>query len=89
MNWEIKYSRESVKFLIKNNLKERDLDTSLSKAINKFRGKNINIDIKKMKGDWIGFYRLREGKIRIIFSIDFEMQSIYVDRIDFRGDIYK
>lgn len=42
-----------------------------------------------MKGDWDGFYRLRSGKIRIILSIDVDKQVIYVERIGFRGDVFK
>ena len=42
-----------------------------------------------MKGEWKGFYRLRIGKIRIIFNINFENEQIYIDRIDFRGDVYQ
>jgi len=42
-----------------------------------------------MKGEWKDFFRIRVGKIRIIFKIDFENKRIFVDRIDFRGDVYK
>jgi len=42
-----------------------------------------------MKGDWNRYYRLRIGKKRIIFSINFDKQSIYIDKIDYRGDVYK
>jgi mRNA interferase RelE/StbE len=47
------------------------------------------LDIKKMKGDWEGFYRLRIGKIRIIFSVNFELSQIRVYTIGTRGDVYK
>jgi len=47
------------------------------------------LDIKKMKGDWEGFYRLRIGKIRIIFSVNFELSQIQVYTIGTRGDVYK
>jgi mRNA interferase RelE/StbE len=49
------------------------------------KGEIISIDVKKMKGKWKGFYRLRDGKKRIIFQINFEEHKIYLDRIDFRG----
>ncbi|CAN2042629.1 mRNA interferase RelE/StbE [Candidatus Magnetomoraceae bacterium gMMP-15] len=43
--------------------------------------------IKRMIGEWSGYYRLRLGNIRIIFWIDNDV--IYVDYMGSRGDIYK
>ncbi|MDJ0731423.1 MAG: type II toxin-antitoxin system RelE/ParE family toxin [Crocosphaera sp.] len=48
-----------------------------------------DLDIKRMKGNWEGFYRLRIGKIRVIFTIDLTSGNIEVYRIGFRGDIYQ
>lgn len=42
-----------------------------------------------MKGDWDGYYRINIGKIRIIFSTDINNEELYVERIGYRGDIYK
>ena len=42
-----------------------------------------------MKGDWQGFYRLRVGKNRIIFKVDFDLKGITIFAIGARGDIYK
>ncbi|MFB2893304.1 type II toxin-antitoxin system RelE/ParE family toxin [Aerosakkonemataceae cyanobacterium BLCC-F50] len=36
------------------------------------------LDIKKMKGDWEGFYRLRIGNIRIVFLVDLESAEIEI-----------
>jgi mRNA interferase RelE/StbE len=47
------------------------------------------LDIKKMKGDWAGYYRLRIGDIRVIFSVDEKTGNIDVYRIGSRGDVYK
>lgn len=47
------------------------------------------LDIKQMKGDWAGFYRLRVGKVRLIFTIDIETCQIDVYGIGNRGDVYK
>ncbi|MBI4946892.1 MAG: type II toxin-antitoxin system RelE/ParE family toxin [Bacteroidetes bacterium] len=89
MNWQIDFSKVSVKFLEYNKITDDIIISHLLRVIKKFRGENISIDLKKMKGEWKGFYRLRIGKIRIIFKIEFQNQQIYIDRIDFRGDIYK
>lgn len=44
---------------------------------------------KQMVGDWAGYYRLRLGDIRIIFWYEEESDTVYVDYIGARGDIYK
>ena len=46
-------------------------------------------EIKRLTGDWKDFYRIRKGKIRIIFTINYESKRLYIDKIDFRGDVYK
>jgi mRNA-degrading endonuclease RelE of RelBE toxin-antitoxin system len=33
-------------------------------------------------------YRLRIGKIRVIYEIDFKKNILYIYDIDFRGNIY-
>ncbi|MBP5975424.1 type II toxin-antitoxin system RelE/ParE family toxin [Brasilonema sp. CT11] len=47
------------------------------------------LDIKKMKGNWEGFYRLRIGKNRIIFIVDIDSRDIEIYTIGARGDVYK
>ncbi|KAM3098993.1 type II toxin-antitoxin system RelE family toxin [Phormidesmis sp. 146-35] len=47
------------------------------------------LDIKQMKGKWEGFYRLRIGKVRLIFTVDIASGDIEVYVIGNRGDIYK
>jgi mRNA interferase RelE/StbE len=49
----------------------------------------VELDIKKMKGDWAGYYRLRLGNIRVIFKVDGNSGNIDVYRIGSRGDVYK
>ncbi|OFY67039.1 MAG: hypothetical protein A3H98_08965 [Bacteroidetes bacterium RIFCSPLOWO2_02_FULL_36_8] len=61
----------------------------LSQSIKKLQGENTNVDLRKMKGEWDGFFRIRTGKIRIIFKINFPIKQIYIDQIDYRGDVYK
>jgi mRNA interferase RelE/StbE len=48
-----------------------------------------DLDIKQMKGEWKGFYRLRVGKIRLIFSVSNDSDDIEVYVIGARGDVYK
>lgn len=55
----------------------------------KVKGENINIDLKKLAGNWIGYYRLRKGKLRIIFEVKKAEKTLFVEEVDFRGDVYK
>jgi mRNA interferase RelE/StbE len=89
MKWKIEISKASQKFIKKNNIHDADIILYLRKAIHRLQGKEEKVDIKKMRGEWKDYFRLRVGKIRIIFKIDFEHRKIFVDRIDFRGDVYK
>jgi mRNA interferase RelE/StbE len=42
-----------------------------------------------MRGEWEGFYRLRIGKIRLIFAVNLAAGDIEIYAIGSRGDIYK
>ncbi|MDB9495601.1 type II toxin-antitoxin system RelE/ParE family toxin [Spirulina major CS-329] len=46
------------------------------------------LDIKKLKGELKSFSRIRVGKMRIIFQIQTEAETIFVYDINFRGNIY-
>jgi len=89
MNWQIDFSINSLKFLKKNNLKENFIIEEVKLVLRKFKGENININVKKLKGEWKGFYRIRSGKIRIIAEFQFEQNRVYIEEIDWRGNIYK
>ena len=89
MKWRLDFSRDSLRFLTRNNLKEDFVINIIKLALRKFAGENINIDIKKLKGDWEGFYRIREGKLRIIVEFQFEDFRSYIEKIDWRGSAYK
>lgn len=46
------------------------------------------LDIKRLKGNWQGFFRIRAGQIRIIITIEIRDDRIYVYDICFRGSAY-
>lgn len=46
-------------------------------------------DVIHMVGEWIGYRRIRFGSYRVIFFYDEQGDTIYVDHIGPRGDIYK
>lgn len=55
MNWRIDFSADSLKFLTRNNLKEDFIIAKIKLAFRKFKGENVNINIKKLRGEWEGF----------------------------------
>jgi len=46
------------------------------------------LGIKHMAGEWSGYSRIRIGNFRIIFWFDKSQDTIFVDHIGPRGDIY-
>ncbi len=92
MNIRILYSKKAEKFLKKNSdiINEDEVDRLLSLSARViFNKEKLNIDIKKIKGSKLHLFRVRKGKIRIIFTIvKNEIVILNVDDIGFRGDIY-
>ncbi len=89
MNWKIDFSKDSLKFLEQNNLKEVLIIDKIKLVLQKFKGETVNVNIKKLGGKWEGFYRIRSGKLRIILEFQFETCRVYIERIDWRGSAYK
>ena len=46
-------------------------------------------NVKHMVGEWAGYYRMRVGKLRVIFWYDPNDDAVYIDHIGPRGDVYK
>ncbi len=66
------------------------LDPSFRKAIKKvILREQTNINIQKMKGQWKGFYRIREGDLRLIIRFEVDKRAVLIYRIGWRGDVYK
>ena len=89
MSWSIDLSKDADKFLNKNQHLKDDLISEAKKLISKLNGETVNINFKKLSGIWDGYYRIRKGKIRIIVYLNYLKKVVYVDTIDFRGDVYK
>ena len=90
----VRFRKQAIKFLEKSNPQEIENIRSSIKLINvAIEEQGIipftELDIKKMKGDWKGYYRLRIGKNRVIFTVDFDSKDIVIYAIGARGDIYK
>ena len=89
MNWRVDFSSRSLKFLAQNHLSEDFIVAEIKLALKKFQGEDINVNIKRLKGEWEGFYRIRSGKLRVIVEFNFELRQAYVEAIDWRGNVYK
>lgn len=89
MTWRVDLSKDAEKFISRNELTLDEVHELVGRAIRYFRGEDINIDIKKLKGSWKGFYRVRTGRIRIIAEFNFENSVVFVEEIDWRGNAYK
>ncbi|MDX1978143.1 MAG: type II toxin-antitoxin system RelE/ParE family toxin [Pseudanabaenaceae cyanobacterium bins.68] len=90
----VKFRKEALKFLQKLSSEESvRVQTQLRQILLSIEQKGLipfsELDIKKMRGDWEGFYRLRIGKIRIVFLLNIYSGDIEVYTIGFRGDVYK
>ena len=88
MKWKIEYSKEAKKFIDEQNIWD-GVRSGMRKFLQRMKGKNVNIDLKKLVGNWKGYYRIRIGKIRVIFDVSKESREIFVEKVDYRGKVYK
>lgn len=85
---EIKYSKAALKFLAKA---DKSTVKRIREAIQGLTHNPPEGDIKIMQGFSDNRHRLRVGKYRIIYkySVDNEIEIVYIINIGSRGDIYK
>jgi mRNA interferase RelE/StbE len=89
----IRFRKKAIKFLEKANPEDvENIREQLNQIAIALEEQGIipftELDIKKMKGDWEGFYRLRIGKNRIIFTVYIDSRDIEIYTIGARGDVY-
>jgi len=93
MEWRIRIHRKALKFLEK--LQEHERKRIVEKLVNLVESLErgflpyARLDVKKLKGKWEGFLRLRVGNIRIIFKIDVDRKEVFIYHIHYRGHIYQ
>ena len=90
----VKFHKQAIKFFHKANPEDvARIQGQLSQLLIAVEEQGIIpftvLDIKKMKGKWEGFYRLRVGKIRVIFTVSLDSTDVEIFTIGPRGDIYK
>ena len=89
MTWLVNFSAQAEKFLEQQRISKDGIYELIRKALMKFRGEQINVDLKKLGGEWEGFHRIRKGKVRIIAEFNFDNTSVFIEVIDWRGSAYK
>jgi len=93
MEWRIKYHRDAKKFLEKLDKNRRRLILDRLEELKRYLQDGIipirRLDIKKLRGKWEGFLRIRVGEFRIIVKIDPSTRIIYVYHVHLRGEVYK
>ncbi|NES18785.1 MAG: type II toxin-antitoxin system RelE/ParE family toxin [Symploca sp. SIO3E6] len=90
----VKFHKQAIKFLQKANPEDVDrIQVQLNQLLLAVEEQGIIpftfLDIKKMKGEWEGFYRLRVGNMRVIFTVSLDSADIEIYTIGLRGDVYK
>ncbi len=91
MDWKIIFSKSAVRDIdiLEPSDKEK-ISRILSKLLRFLElGKLPRLDIKKMRGKWRGFLRLRTGDLRIIFRLMKEEKLIFVVRVGKRKKVYR
>ncbi|HYN44964.1 MAG TPA: type II toxin-antitoxin system RelE/ParE family toxin [Candidatus Limnocylindrales bacterium] len=88
MTFEINIKEKSLIFI--SSLQKNDRDR-LKEAILVLKEDPIpikSLDITKLKGEK-NTYRIRKGKLRIVYEVIWEQKLILIHRVDFRGHVYK
>ena len=88
MKWKVSYSKEAKNFIETYNI-WNEVRNGIRKFFQKMKGEDVNINLKKLVGNWEGYYRIRIGKMRLIFKVHKENKEIFVEKVDYRGDVYK
>ena len=93
MNLEIQYLKKADKFFIKNSStlsKEKSKELIIKSVKKILQNEDTNVDVKQLKGNLQKYYRIRSGKVRILFElIDGQITvTAIVNDVNFRGNVY-
>ncbi|MGD9974452.1 MAG: type II toxin-antitoxin system RelE/ParE family toxin [Desulfatirhabdiaceae bacterium] len=77
----------AAKYLKKLSKDEKEKIRQTLRKLENYPGKISGI--KYMKGEWEGFRRMRIGVFRVIFWYEEMEDTVYIDHIGPRGDLYK
>ena len=87
MKWKIEYSRRAYKFIEKHKIHD-EIKKVVVNFLRMIKGEPVKVDVKRLKGEWKDYLRIRKGKLRIILKVEWKRKTILVEAIDFRGNIY-
>jgi len=86
------YSDQAAKFLARNagSIDYERVETGLKLAASKLLlNDRNNADVRKMEGEWRGYYRLRLSRFRVVFRlIEGEPVQLVIEEIERRGNVY-
>lgn len=89
--WKTQFSKNAIKKI--NKIDNSDLiiiKNKIKNLQNWFNNtEDLSIDLKKLKGKWKDFYRIKSRKIRILLKIDKNKKLISIYDVGYRRDIYK
>ncbi|WP_456475127.1 type II toxin-antitoxin system RelE family toxin [Candidatus Pyrohabitans sp.] len=88
MSFQVNIKKKALKFVSKLDSKDKD---RLRKALLLLKGDPIPIkllDVAKIKGEK-NTYRIRVGKIRVLYEVLWNDKVILIKRVDFRKTVYK
>ncbi|MBW2069867.1 MAG: type II toxin-antitoxin system RelE/ParE family toxin [Deltaproteobacteria bacterium] len=85
--YKIELSRKAARFYQKTDtVTARRLNLAFAK-LSQDPFKHYNI--KRLRGELEGSYRLRVGDIRLVYSVNDNENIVYIEVIRFRGDVYR
>jgi mRNA-degrading endonuclease RelE of RelBE toxin-antitoxin system len=86
------YSGQAEKFLARNrsSIDYERVESGLKLAASKLLlNEKNNADVKKMEGEWKGYYRLRLSSFRVVFKIiEGDPVVLVIEEIERRGNVY-
>ncbi|MEA5449003.1 type II toxin-antitoxin system RelE/ParE family toxin [Leptolyngbya sp. CCNP1308] len=92
---EVQFSKRAVRFLKKQDAKTADrIRQKILQLQSMLEVEGVipfnELDVKKLKGQWEGYFRLRIGQIRVIFTVVAgEIEVLLIYDIDVRGSVYE
>jgi len=89
MKWKITFSKTVEKSFQSGQFHKHEVVAAITMALNRLRGKSEPVDIKKLRGQWEGYYRIKLSRQRIIFTIQFASRTVYIERIASRDIFYR
>jgi len=88
MAYKIKISKKALKKWKKLEKPKRDKIKDIIFSLSKVPYPYKSFDVKKLKGIQ-NAYRIRVGKIRILYKVFEHEKMVYIYDIDYRGKVYK